>query len=173
MQEASNLNQFLTFMLAGEEYGVDILRVQEIRGWDSVQEIPNTPDHVLGVLNIRGTVVSIIDLRKLFHLTQSDFGPTTVIVIVKVWSEEVERTVGMVVDAISDVYSVAEEDIHEAPDMGATIDIEYIRGLTTIDTKMMILLDIDLLINIGALYGVLEQDSDAQILLNRSREMLE
>ena len=86
--------QYLTFMLAGEEYGVEILKVQEIKGWDTVTPIPNTPDHVLGVLNLRGAVVPIIDLRTRFTLEQIDYGPTTVVIVVKVANEDQERTVG-------------------------------------------------------------------------------
>src|SRR6202167_5780761 len=98
--------QYLTFMLAGEEYGVDILRVQEIKGWDKVTRIPHSPDYVLGVINLRGAVVPIVDLRRRFGLETIAFGPTTVVIVVRVGDERVVRTVGMVVDAVSEVYNV-------------------------------------------------------------------
>lgn len=158
-QDNSDTNQFLTFILAGEEYGVDILCVQEIRGWTQATEIPRTPDYVLGVLNLRGTIVSIVDLRRLFDLSKIDYGPTTVIVIVKVSFEGTERTVGLVVDAISDVYNISEESIHPAPDVGGVVDIEFIKGLSTVQDKMVILLEIDRLINVG----VLKQSIEASV----------
>src|SRR5580658_5602491 len=98
--------QYLTFMLAGEEYGVDILRVQEIKGWDKVTRIPHTAKFVLGVINLRGAVVPILDLRCRFGLGSSDFGPTTVVIVVRAMTRSGERTVGMVVDAVSEVYHV-------------------------------------------------------------------
>ena len=153
-------HQFLTFILAGEEYGVDILCVQEIRCWETATALPNTPDYVLGVLNLRGTIVPIIDLRKLFHFSQAEFGLTTVIVIVKILYDGEEKTVGLVVDAISDVYNIADENIQEAPEIGSAVDIEFIKGLSTVEDKMVILLDIDLLVGVGALKRVLEQMPD-------------
>jgi chemotaxis signal transduction protein/anti-anti-sigma regulatory factor len=95
---AGNREQYLTFMLAGEEYGVDILRVQEIKGWDKVTRIPHTPDYVLGVINLRGAVVPILDLRRRFGLESIAFGPTTVVIVMRVVSGPDERTVGVVVD---------------------------------------------------------------------------
>ena len=143
--------QHLTFILGGEEYGVDILKVQEIRGWEPATPIPNTPDYVLGVINLRGIVVPIIDLRVRFALPSAEFGPATVVVIVKVSQKDQERTVGLVVDEISDVYSVIESDIKESPEMGGALSTEYINGLTTVDEKMIILLNVDLLVNAGVL----------------------
>ena len=144
-------DQYLTFILGDEEYGVNILKVQEIRGWDTATAIPNTPDYVLGVVNLRGVVVPIVDLRQRFSLDNADFGPTTVVVIVKASQSDKERTVGMVVDAISDVYNVSLDDIREPPDMGSVVTTEFITGLTTVDEKMVILLNVDLLINSGVL----------------------
>ena len=151
-------DQYLTFILGDEEYGVNILKVQEIRDWDSATSIPNTPDYVLGVVNLRGVVVPIIDLRKRFDLANAEFGPTTVVVIVKTTQSGKERTVGMVVDAISDVYNVSQDDINEAPDLGSVVTTEFITGLTTVDEKMVILLNVDLLINSGVLQIDAEED---------------
>lgn len=139
--------QYLTFMLAGEEYGIEILRVQEIKGWDAATPIPNTPDHMLGVLNLRGAVVPIIDLRKRFGLESIPYGETTVVIVVKMQHEDQERTVGLVVDAVADVYRLETAEIQPAPDMGGTINTEFVRGLTTVADKMVILLDIDHLVD--------------------------
>jgi purine-binding chemotaxis protein CheW len=144
-------NQYLTFLLAGEEYGVDILKVQEIRGWEQPTMLPNTVDYVLGVINLRGTVVPIIDLRRRFSMEKSQFGQTTVVVVVKVASADKERTIGIVVDAVSEVYNVSDEQIRPAPDLGGAISTEFVKGLATMDEKMIILLDIDKLITTGVL----------------------
>ena len=143
--------QFLTFILANEEYGVDILRVQEIRGWDTVTEIPNTPAYIKGVINLRGTIVPIVDLRNRFGLEDIEYGPMTVVVVLKVISNDRDRVMGVVVDAVSDTYTIPRDDIKEAPDFGGAISIEYVQGLATIDEKMLILLDIDHLLNSGDL----------------------
>jgi len=139
--------QYLTFLLAGEEYGLEILKVQEIKGWDSVTPIPNTPEHVLGVLNLRGAVVPIMDLRKRFALDNVDYGPTTVVIVVKMMDNEQERTVGLVVDAVADVYRLESNEIQPPPDMGGAIHTEFVRGLATVSEKMVILLEVDSLID--------------------------
>ncbi len=149
-------NQYLTFMLAGEEYGVDILRVQEIKGWDTVTKIPNTPEYVKGVINIRGTIVPIIDLRQRFGLETKAYGPTTVVIVLRVVGNTGDRTMGIVVDAVSDVYNIGEGEEKPAPDFGSEIDTEYVKGLATVDDKMVILLDIDRLINNGILAQIEE-----------------
>ncbi len=152
--QTDSTDQYLTFMLADEEYGVDIMKVQEIRGWDGATAIPNTPDYVLGVSNLRGMVVPIIDLRKRFQLPNAEFNSSTVEVIVKVVSDTGERTVGLVVDAVSEVYNLAKEAIGDTPDLGGAISTNFVKGLATMDEKMIILLDIDLLINAGVLKDV-------------------
>ena len=162
-EQEHGTEQYLTFILGEEEYGVNILKVQEIRGWESATTIPNTPDYVLGVVNLRGVVVPIIDLRKRFELESADFGPTTVVVIVKTTQSGKERTVGMVVDAISDVYNINLEEIREAPDLGSIVTTEFITGLTTVDEKMVILLNIDLLINSGVLEVAASENEAAAI----------
>jgi purine-binding chemotaxis protein CheW len=143
--------QYLTFLLAGEEYGVDILRVQEIKGWDTVTVLPDTPAYVKGVINLRGTIVPIIDLRERFHLEHLPYGPTTVVIVLKVVSDDRQRIMGMVVDAVSDVYSVAGEQLKPPPDFGGAISTKYLTGLATVDDKMIIVLDIDQLLNAGEL----------------------
>ena len=151
MQVGAGENQYLTFILSDEEYGVDILRVQEIRGWEQATTIPNTPEFVVGVINLRGMVIPIINLRKRFNIPDKDISSTTVIVIVKVINEGEERIVGMIVDAVSEVYNVSDEIMSDTPDLGSAISTNFIKGLATINEKMIILLDIDLLINVGVL----------------------
>lgn len=152
--------QYLTFMLAGEEYGVEILKVQEIKGWDTATPIPNTPDHVLGVLNLRGAIVPIIDLRKRFGLESTAYGPTTVVIVVKMLHEAQERTVGLVVDAVADVYRLESNEIQPAPDMGGTINTEFVRGLATVEEKMVILLEVDCLIDFEVIEDASATSSD-------------
>lgn len=135
--------QFLTFIMAGEEYGVDILTVQEIRGWESVTPIPNSPQHVKGVINLRGTIVPIIDLRLRFGLENVSYGPMTVVIVMKVVGVRGKRVMGIVVDAVSDVYSLSMQDMRGAPDLGDHVNTSYIRGLVNVDSKMVILLDIN------------------------------
>jgi purine-binding chemotaxis protein CheW len=143
---AATSDQYLTFMLAGEEYGVDILRVQEIKGWDKVTRIPHTAEYVLGVINLRGAVVPILDLRRRFGLEMIDFGPTTVVIVVRVAGGRGERTVGMVVDAVSEVYNVDAADTKPPPDVCGSVDTVFVKALATVEEKMLILLDIDRLI---------------------------
>jgi purine-binding chemotaxis protein CheW len=138
--------QYLTFILAGEEYGVDILRVQEIKGWDRATPIPHTPSYIRGVINLRGTIVPIVDLRLRFGIGEADYGKTTVVVVLKVIAEGHERTMGFVVDAVSDVYDVPADALKAAPDFGGNIDTRFVRGLAAVEEKMVILLDVDALI---------------------------
>ncbi len=150
-QVDTNGAQLLTFILDGGEYGVDILRVQEIRGWDAVTQVPNTPSYIKGVINLRGTIVPIIDLRERFALEPVAYGPMTVVIVLKVVSAEKSRIMGIVVDAVSDVYNVDEEQLKPPPDFGSAIDTEFLRGLATVGEKMLIVLDIDRLLNSGEL----------------------
>jgi purine-binding chemotaxis protein CheW len=138
--------QYLTFMLAGEEYGVAILQVQEIKGWDKVTRIPHTPEYVLGVINLRGAVVPILDLRRRLGLGSVDFGPTTVVIVVRVNHGGSERTVGMVVDAVSEVYNVANSETKPPPDVCGNVNTVFVKALVTVQDRMLILLDMDRLI---------------------------
>jgi purine-binding chemotaxis protein CheW len=131
--------QQLTFGLAGEEYGVDILSVREIRGWSRVTRIPQTPEHLLGVLNLRGAIVPIMDLRLRFGLERESYGDSTVVIIVAV----AERLFGIVVDAVSDVVDIDPDAIKPVPDMGAVVDTRYLKGLATHVERMVMLLDVD------------------------------
>ena len=140
-------DQCLTFMLGGEEYGVDIHRVEEIKGWDRVTPIPNTPDYMLGVINLRGAIVPVADLRHRFAMPVTDYGPTTVVIVLRVNSEDRERVMGVVVDAVSDVYDIPEQERKPPPASISNVMMESVSSLATVDGKMIILLDIDHLLN--------------------------
>ena len=133
--------QYLTFDLGGQEYGVGILTVQEIRGWSAVTAIPHSPKWLLGVINLRGVVVPIVDLRIRFDLERVDFNESTVVIILNL----VDRVVGVVVDAVSDVITLNSAQIKPAPALGNT-DNSHIIGFGTNDARMRILLDVDRLL---------------------------
>jgi len=146
-------NEYLTFYLADEEYGVDILRVKEIRGWEHVTRIPNSPAYVKGVLNLRGAIVPIIDLRLRCDLPPKEYTETTVVIIVSVKNEsnDSERIEGVVVDTISDVVNADMSDIQNTPEFDTSIEIEYIEGLATSADNMLMLIDVDKLLNMPTL----------------------
>ncbi|MBK5944476.1 MAG: chemotaxis protein CheW [Halorhodospira halophila] len=149
MQAAADGDQYLTFTLGEEEYGVDILRVQEIKGWQRVTPIPNTPHYVKGVINLRGTIVPVIDLRERFGMSAQEYSKFTVVVMVRVVSAGGrERIMGLVVDALSEVYTFQSEQIRPAPEFGAALRTNFLRGLATVDdNKMVIILDVDELLS--------------------------
>jgi len=148
--------QYLSFNLGGEDYGVDILRVQEIRGWEELRPLPDTPEYVKGVLDLRGTIVPIIDLRLRMNMTDVDYHPTTVIIVLSVQREEGEnQLVGAVVDAVSDVLDVSEKEIRKAPEIGSRMNDRYLRGMVSRDERMVVLLDVDLLFKANEL-GLLD-----------------
>ena len=139
-------DQYLTFTLGDEEYGVDILRVQEIRGWDKATPIPNTPAYVKGVINMRGTIVPVIDLRERFGMDTLEYTQFTVVVLVKVVTGDKERIMGLIVDALSEVYGITEDRISPPPEFGTAIRTDFIHGLATMEEKMVIILDVDQLL---------------------------
>ncbi|MDQ7073143.1 MAG: chemotaxis protein CheW [Gammaproteobacteria bacterium] len=143
-------DQYLTFLLGDEEYGVEILRVQEIKGWENVTHIPNTPDYLCGVLNLRGTIVPVVDLRLRFDMPKRTYTPTTVVVVLNV-GEGVQRTVGVVVDGVSDAHNILPEEIKPTPDFGTTVSTDFIKGLVSIGSGMMMILNIDRLLRVEAL----------------------
>ena len=134
--------QFLTFLLGAEQYGVRILKVQEIRGYSAVTPIPNTPSYIKGVINLRGTVVPVVDLRAKFSLEAAEFNKFTVIIVVTVGA----KVIGLVVDAVSDVLDVPAEEMRMAPDLGGRVDTRFICGMATIGDQLTLLLDIDRLL---------------------------
>ena len=150
VEAASNIindGQYLSFNLGGEAYGVDILRVQEIKGWEEVRELPDTPEYIKGVLDLRGIIVPIIDLRSRFNLTNVSYTPTTVIIVLSVEKSESSYVYGIVVDGVSDVIDVKCKEIKKAPNLGIHINTKYITGMYTQEDRMIVLLDIDKLLN--------------------------
>ena len=139
--------QYLTFKLDGEEYGVEILRVQGIQGLQKVTTIPNTPDYILGVINLRGEIVPVVDLRKRFSLESIEFSSTTVVIVVRMINEGKERTLGVVVDGVSEVYRFEHKNVQEPPEFGGKVNTEFLKGLASVDEKMVILLEIDHLVD--------------------------
>lgn len=132
-------SEYLTFTLGSEEYGIDILKVQEIRGYDTVTHIANAPDFIKGVINLRGVIVPIVDMRIKFKVGVPTYNEFTVVIIMNVLS----RVIGMVVDGVSDVVALSPEQIKATPEMGAALDTDYITGLGTLNDQMLILVDIE------------------------------
>ena len=146
-------NEYLTFTLGKEEYGIEILKVQEIRCYEAVTKIANAPEFIKGVVNLRGIIVPIVDMRIKFNLGEAKYDQFTVVIILNVAG----RVVGMVVDSVSDVIQLAGEQIRPAPDFSAsTFDTDYITGLGTIDERMLILVDIEKLMS-GSDMALVEQ----------------
>ncbi len=146
LANAPGSSQYVTFVCAEVEYGVEILRVQEIKGWDGVTRVPYTPHYLLGVMNLRGVIVPVIDLRARFGLETRPFDSSTVVIVVRVDAAVGEKTVGLVVDAMSEVYNIAAEAVKPTPDLGAGADTAYVSGLTSVDGKMVMLLDMNRLV---------------------------
>lgn len=144
--------EYLTFTLGDEEYGIDILNVQEIRGYDAVTKIANSPDFIKGVINMRGVIVPIIDMRLKFHLGDAEYNQFTVVIILNISG----RVIGMVVDGVSDVVALRGEQIRPAPEFGAVLDTAYIDGLATLEERMVIVVDIEKLMTSGEM-GLVEQ----------------
>ena len=136
-------SEFLTFRLGQESYGIEILKVQEIRGYEAPTSIANAPEFIKGVVNLRGVIVPILDLRVKFRLAEARYDEFTVVIILNVAS----RVVGVVVDSVSDVLSLAQDDIRATPEFASsTFDTRYITGLATVDEQLLILLDIEKLL---------------------------
>lgn len=135
--------EYLTFRLDQEEYGIDILKVQEIRGYEQPTRIANAPAFIKGVVNLRGTIVPIVDMRLKFNCAQADYNSFTVVIILNLR----DRVVGIVVDSVSDVMELSAENIRSAPDVESAIDNECILGLGSVGERMLILLDIEKLMS--------------------------
>jgi purine-binding chemotaxis protein CheW len=149
--------QFLTFYCADEEYGVDILRVREIKGWPGVTAIPEAPAHVLGIMNLRGDIVPVIDLRTRFGLDRRTPDASTVLIIVSAAAGKGHGTVGICVDAVSDVHGFASGAIKEAPDVGNGDAAGYLSGVVSRESKILMLLDIDRVIGTGFTVAIAAQ----------------
>ncbi len=151
------MNEFLTFRLGSEEYGIEILKVQEIRGYDSITQIANAPEFIKGVVNLRGIIVPIIDLRIKFRLGEANYDQFTVVIILNVAG----RVMGIVVDGVSDVINLEHDQIRSTPEFGSVIDTEYIIGLGTVDERMLILIDIVKLMSSDDM-GLIEQGDNQE-----------
>jgi purine-binding chemotaxis protein CheW len=134
----AGIQQYLSFALGDEQYGIEILRVQEIKGYSGITPIPNTPPHIRGVMNLRGTVIPVVDLRAKFHLETRAYDKFTVIIVVTVGT----RIIGLVVDAVSDVLDISRTDIRPAPELGHREDTRFISGMVHVGERLVVLLDI-------------------------------
>ena len=135
----SAAREYLTFRLDQEEYGIDILKVQEIRGYEPPTRIAHAPEFIKGVVNLRGTIVPIVDMRLKFNCSKAEYNSFTVVIILNLR----ERVVGIVVDSVSDVMELTPEQVRTAPDIESSIDAQCIRGLGSVGDRMLILLDIE------------------------------
>ena len=135
--------QYLTFMLAQEQYAVDILCVEEIRSWEKPTKIPNAPTYIKGVINMRGIIVPIVDLRLKFNIGEASYHETTVVIVLTYQVDDFSRTIGFVVDAVSDVLNVKKNDIQNSPAFGGCIQPQYIEGLINVDKSVVTLLNVE------------------------------
>ena len=143
----NNATEVLSFRLGGEEYAISILKVQEIRGYDSVTRIANTPEYLKGVVNLRGIIVPVIDLRVKFGMPDPRYDAFTVVVILRL----ARRVIGVVVDGVSDVMALRAQDVKPAPQLGSVVESSFIEGLGTGGDRMVLLLDIEKLLSTGEL----------------------
>lgn len=148
------INEYLTFILENEEYGVSILAVQEIKVWAAVTDMPNTPDYVKGVINLRGIIVPIVDLRQRLNKKFSEYNKNTVVIILKQSVDNKSIMVGIVVDAVSDVYKFKDSDIKTPPDFGTEIESQFISGMATDGDKIIVILDSHKLLDVKELYQI-------------------
>jgi len=142
-----NAREMLVFKLGSEEYAVDILKVQEIRGYEKVTPIPRAPDFLKGVVNLRGTIVPVVDLRLKFALPDATYDSFTVVIVLRIAG----RILGAVVDGVSDVVRLADHEMKEPPRLGAIVDSSYLAGVATQGDRMILALDIEKLLSAGEL----------------------
>ncbi len=146
--------KYLTFSLAGEEYGIGILKIKEIIGMMPITSVPRTPEFVKGVINLRGKVIPVMDLRLKFNIEKMDYTERTCIIVVEISGQADTIQIGIVVDAVSEVLNIKAEDIEEAPTFGITLDIDYILGMAKVGKGIKILLDIDRVLNNEELFSL-------------------
>jgi purine-binding chemotaxis protein CheW len=151
-QTAMSAHEFLAFTLGKEEYGIHILKVQELRGYEAPTRIANAPAFIKGVVNLRGIIVPIVDMRIKFNLGTPTYDQFTVVIILNIGG----RVMGMVVDSVSDVITLSPEQVKPAPEMGTALNTDHLIGLGTIDERMLILVDIDKLMSSAEL-GLMEE----------------
>ena len=142
-----NTREMLVFRLGAEEYAVDILKVQEIRGYEKVTPIPRSPEYLKGVVNLRGAIVPIIDLRVKFGMADPAYDSFTVVIVLRIAG----RIIGAVVDGVSDVLRFGPNDVRDAPSLGAMVDSSYLAGVATQSGRMILIVDIEKLLNAGEL----------------------
>lgn len=155
-QVSVNSREFLVFALGKEEYAIDILKVQEIRGYDNVTRIANAPPFIKGVTNLRGLIVPIVDLRIKFSVSEGTYDSQTIVIIVNIG----KRVVGVVVDGVSDVMTLSDEQIAPAPEFSVGLPLEYLYGLGNLENRMLVLLDIEKLLTSEEL-ALVDKSSDA------------
>jgi purine-binding chemotaxis protein CheW len=151
-QAAAHALEYLAFRLGEEEYGIDIQKVQELRGYDAVTRIANAPEFIKGVVNLRGIIVPIVDMRIKFNLGAPTYDQFTVVIVLNVAG----RVIGMVVDSVSDVINLQPEQIKPAPEMGSVVQTDHLTGIGTVEERMIILVDIDRLMSSSEM-GLIEQ----------------
>jgi purine-binding chemotaxis protein CheW len=149
VNKAQEAQQYLTFLLEDQEYGLEIFKIREIRGYSPITPIPNVPPHIRGVMNLRGTVLPVIDLRMKFHLPPVDYNKFTVIVIATV----ADKTVGLLVDAVSDVLTVEQGAMREAPDFGTAVDNRFINGVFQSKERLAVALNLETLLSESDIAG--------------------
>lgn len=142
-EAVSKADQYLTYAVGKEEYGVKILSVREIRGWEPVARVPNTPAYMKGVLNLRGTAVPIIDMRMRMNIADPEYDDTTVLIVLGAEINGSERIAGIVVDSVSDVMNARSHDIRKTPDFGEGVNTEFVTGLADVNGEMVMLFDVD------------------------------
>ena len=136
-------DQYLTYSVGREDYGVKILSVREIRGWEAVARVPNTPAYIKGVLNLRGTAVPVVDMRVRMDVNKPVYDSTTVLIVLRAEIDGAERIAGIVVDSVSDVMNAGNQDVRRTPEFGTGVDTEFITGLADVEGKMVMLFDVD------------------------------
>ncbi len=156
----SLVGQYLSFTLGDEDYGIDILKVQEIRGWEEAHPLPDTPNYVKGVLDLRGSIVPIIDMRLRFNLDSAEYTATTVTIILNMEAQGKSRVIGIVVDSVSDVLDIKEQDIKQAPSLGKKIDTRYLLGMVSRENRVVLLLDADNLLDPDELLSLDNESGD-------------
>lgn len=145
-QSEQNEHQYMTFLLAGETYGVDILRVQEIRGWEKATRVPNTPEYMKGVINLRGLIIPVFDLRERFNLDKAN-NDNLIVIVLHVDSATGRREMGIIADAVSEVVESDPSEIRITPEFGGQVEMQFIKGIVSDGDKMVMLLDVDKLLN--------------------------
>ncbi len=141
--QAKAIDQYLTFEIDKEIYGIDILKIREIRGWGAVREVPNTPDYMKGVINLRGTMIPVVDMRLRFGMKEVEYTPITVVIVVSIVFNNKEILVAFVVDAVSDVIDIGRDDFRAVPTFGCKIEARYMTGMAIVNEKTIILLNTD------------------------------